>query len=395
MSVEELRLWLVEHYLEGTDPESVRVWLVEAGWMAEREYTELVWDRGQHTSIPFSTFLATVDLNGDGENEWLVSLRILNENLCGNEYPGELWVVDAEGVVYRLSAHAQPSMWTVPAVIAVEDLTGDALPDVVTLSIGCTAHTVFGLYHVLSAHTGVVSNLVRPNSRFEDTGQLGRSLSGDPNGGWSTPGISLSASSVEIVWEEEETVPSLLITGGTYGSAGAGCVRSRTEKWQWVEPAVTLTEVRWDEWNALVPVLYTADFYFALGESEEAIRLYRLVIEDDTLETFPFCFELGAPGEQEYSRAYAAFRLVLVGLLLEDEAQAAQWHNWLQSNYPEQPLATAAGILLTQWYQERNLGLACQHVAEYLANTTEPTGPLSYTGYANPRLTHEAVCPVK
>lgn len=124
----------------------------------------------------------------------------------------------------------------------------------------------------------------------------------------------------------------------------------------------------------------------------EAQNFYQEVIEDITLETYPECFDLELEGSSDFAKQYAAFKLVLLSLMNSDSKEADRWVSWTLSQYPSQPLAQAAQILLNRWLDLRDLSEACDIARQYLTAYENPTGTLEYTGYANPTLTTETVC---
>lgn len=279
-------------------------------------------------------------------------------------------------------------------IIGQADMTGDGIADVVTQSIGCSAHTKFAMYHVLSSHHGQIENILNLNNDLEELANPKRSLGNDydPNVGWSTSGVSISNASHELFETTGDGIVDLVITGGTFNSAGAGYHRGWTEIWAWDGTNLTLSDIEYYRTDERVHVLYDANFAFQLGNLESAKNQYLEVIENDSLGD---SVALGAEdGGYSDARQFAAFRLTLLFLIEGNFDNAQEWKNWQEIEYPFSPLTEATITLLASWQQSGSLTQACTDVKNLLDSYEQPTGSLSYTGYGNPMLNAEDVCPI-
>lgn len=362
---EDLASWLTAAWHAGITLEELRPVLQREGWQDGDEQAHLA------------------DLTGDGREEWLMTLCSQREadGSCqrsfGNEMIGDLWAIGAGGVLHRISDHTDVSWRTAPEILALRDFSGDGLPDALTVTTYCGAHTCVQLYHILSAHHGEVTNLVRAWSDYLEQ--------------W-VDGAEMSYSDWELSDAAGAGLLNLVLSGGYIGSVGAGIHRGRTEVWSWDGEAVTLAEMAWDESNYRFHLLYDANEAFAAGDDDNARLLYERVIHDDSLEDI----EWAEPADQirSYTRQFAAFRLALLELRQQRPVEAAAWQAWLQQEYAGQPLTRAAGQLLTAAGQGQALPQACADVAGLLYLEDNPTGPLVNMGYANPALEVEDVCPL-
>lgn len=330
------------------------------------------------------------DLDGDGEEEWLLTLdssQLQQEpgQPLAEGHPGDLWIVGAQGVVYQVREDEAPDFFaTAPEVLELVDMTGDEQPEAVVVFSTCGAHTCYNYYQIISAHGGDIRNLVQLPA---DGQVLPESL---------PDAISLSyVDQQEIRDATEDELPDLVIHGGIVGSAGAGIQRSRTEIWAWSGQAITLEEQQWDETEYRFHRLYNANYAFDRQEYDLARSGYENVVVNPDLEDVEFA--TGTASEvRDHSRQFAAFRLTLLPLLRGDITEATRWRNWLHAEYPEAAITAASARLLSEWESNgNNLPAACSTVTALLQSSNEPTGPLVDMGYNNPSLTAESVCPAE
>lgn len=373
-SLEALRQWLSEAYDTRAALDEVCGVLREAQWAQTQDTCE------------------GADLNGDGQEEWLVTLDVTHlqegqSGLIAEGHPGDFWIVNQEGVIYMEKGPEPPDFaGTAPTLVALEDMSGDGQPEAVTVFSTCGAHTCYNYYQVIGAHEGEIRNLVQlPQDReIEDAPETFPTA------------IALSYVDLEEIREAtDDELPDLVIRGGIVGSAGAGIQRSRTEIWAWSEEAQAIVRDRqeWEETDYRFHVLYNANYDFEQEAYDAAREGYEAVIVDASLEDIEWATgtaqEVGA-----YTRQFAAFRLALLPLLRGDITEATRWRNWLQNEYPQAPLAEAAEVLISEWQHNGNdLAAACQTVTEQLTAADNPTGPLTDMGYNNPSLEAQDVCP--
>jgi len=380
--------WLISAWQKREDPTKVKADLASI-LNNERYLSPMYEQEGQHLML-------VTDLDGDGLDEWIITIftapgkmALCSELTCGEI--GEIWIVNEEGLVYRL--FNGDSDWFGPIVIAQTDLTGDDLPDVVTQSTFMGAHTLTLAYHVLSAHNGKITNVVRLRNELAQVSAPYR-LSNDIDKQWSTAGIELTNASQTVKDRNGDGLADLVIQGGSFGSIGAGNCRDRTEVWAWDGENITLAEVFWSKPEFRIHVLFDADYAFALKDYKTAEAVYKRAISDNTLKDALFFH----PTEEIYpiSLQYAAFRLIHLNLIQKDAKEAKVWQEWLREKYPDSPLTKSAEILLDSWQNSEDLTEACFDVTKFLYAYEGPTiWPLNDTGYGNPEITVGTLCPIR
>lgn len=385
----ELLARLVTAREQGFSLSSIQLELEAEGWMPQSD-DEIISQLWAENSL---SWLAT-DIDGDGSDEWFISILTSEKfDSCGYNYIGELWIINDSGLVIRINSQSDFPFWNIPLIIGQFDVTGDEIADVITQSIGCSAHTNFAMYNVISGHQGQIANIVNVNNDLENLARPMRSLGEfDPNEEWSTPGISISNAHHELYDATGDGIIDLVLTGGTFNSVGAGYHRSRTEIWAWNGATLILSDIQYYQTGARVHVLFDANLSFLRGDLESAQNQYIEAIENDSLDD-SVAF-LAADGGYSDARQFAAFRLVLLFLIESDLNNAQEWKVWLETEYGSSPLTEAANILLESWQQSYSLSQACTATMNFLNSYENPTGSLNDTGYGNPRLFAEDVCPI-
>jgi hypothetical protein len=313
-------------------------------------------------------------MDPDGRNEWIVTLYTPGNVLPAGP-PGELWIVNGAGVVYR--SPAANENYTAPHVAFLGDLTGDGLTDAVVRLETCGASTCTQFYPIVSAHGGAFRNVVQLPDGSVPPDQAAY-------------GIGMASSTAAL---GNTTPPDLLITGGTFSSAGAGIQRNRTETWGWDGQAIVLKDVAWEHTNYRHHVLYDANLAFDAGDDVAAEAAYTRVVEDGTL----LDADSPATGESAHdsSRQFTMFRLVLVQLRGLAEVEANTWYQRLAAEYPDAAITRAAATLLREWGNTNELATACLAVTSQLAGEADPLGAIADMGYGNPQLKPEDLCPVR
>ena len=332
----------------------------------------------------------TADLDGDGTDEWLLTLDTTqlqpdSPGAPADGHPGNFWVISQGAVVYEAHDEEEADFFaTAPTLVEQTDMTGDDRPEAITVFSTCGAHTCYNYYQVISAHDGQIRNVVEPAQEEEAAAGAGDDLP-----------VAISLSYVDEERVEDATgddLPDLVISGGLVGSAGAGIQRSRTEIWAWDGNAVSLYEQQWEDTDYRFHRLYNANYAFEQESYGVATELYESVITDPSLEDVEW-----ASGSAEEIRSYvqqfAGFRLAMLPLFRGDITEATRWRNWLQESYSEAPITRAATLLISEWEANGNdLPAACRVVTEFLEQRENPTGPLTDMGYNNPSLEAGDVC---
>lgn len=322
---------------------------------------------------------AAADFDGDLMDEWV--LVLYDQSLPGLPFgvAGDLWIVNGDGVVFRY--HDAPSndifQFLAPSIIAMTDMTGDGLPEIITDAPVCGASTCTNNYRIIGPQDGRIADLVvaPPVAEVEPAGQV----------------ISVPYADTRIEDVDADGLLELLVHGGTLGSAGAGIVRPHTEVWGWDGAAVTRTDIILDPTAYRHHILYEANDLMASGDLARAMPLYEAVINDNALRDDGYSY----PPEQVRAdiSAFAAFRLILIDRLIGDSERAASRLAWLLATYPDSPVAGAADRLIREWGTYGNSTELCAQIEGGLATLENPTGSLADMGYGNPSLGAADLCP--
>lgn len=360
---EGLEGWLASMWQANVNPAAVRAALQQAGLQKSLDDWR------------------AADFDGDMQDEWV--LILYDQSMPGTVFgsPGDLWVVNGAGAVFRYYNAPSDDIFEflAPRIVALIDMTGDGRPELITNEPMCGANTCFDNYRVLGWRDGGLVDLQAVQN------------SSDVAGGVSP--ISISYSDVRFADTNDDGLPDLIIHGGTLGSAGSGVVRPRTEIWRWDGAAVSLEQTVLDPTNYRHLILYEANDLMAGGDLDEALRLYEATINDPALNSDGFPL-LHTP-DQVYAdvSAFAAFRLILIDLLQGNNARAGDRLAWLESLYPDSAAAGAAATLVSGWSGPENAGALCASIEAELLTRENPAGALADMGYGNPALGAEDFCP--
>lgn len=371
--------WLQTQWRQEANPTQVQRALQSANWLTDSDDFQLL------------------DVNGDGEDEWLVTVSF-DPNPMHWGSSGDFWII-GNNLLYRYfepedyfreGTEADPIplsqdfLLSAPRVMAMQDYTGDRAPELLLQRQMCGAHTCTQSYTILGYRNGAVRSLITQAPSLETDGMS----------------VVMPYSEVEPATDETgDGRPDLLLYGGTIGSAGAGIQRPRTEIWAWDGRAITLKDIQWDPSDYRFHVLYEANYRMAQGDRDRATDLYRQVIEDDDLNDDLWWNTTGSVYDS--SRQFAAFRLMVLEMMEGDRNDAEDWQRWLRRRYPNAPITEAARQMNELWRNQASLNTACNAAYNYLAALDDPdtadgpTGPLRDMGYGNPQLTGADVCPVE
>lgn len=357
---EGLETWLTDLWRGNVNPAAVRAALQQSGV----QRSDADW--------------RAADLNGDLLDEWIAVLYDPSLPTAPFGAPGDLWVVNGDGVVFRYYVAPSSDIYSflAPTIIAIADVTGDRRPEIVANAPFCGAHTCTSNYRVIGQTAAGLADLVQRAPLADD----------DPG-----TTIAMPTADIQVADTNSDGAADLVVHGGAIGSAGAGTVRTRSEVWRWDGAAVTLAETRLDPTNLRHLLLYEANDRLAAGDLDGALTLYEAVINDPAVVTDSFAH---APEQVTADiQRFAAFRLILIDLLQGDSTRAAGRLEWLQANHPDAPATTAAALLLGGWTGAEGQAALCATIESEMAALDSPTGTLSDMGYGNPSLGAADFCP--
>ena len=351
---ENLESWLATLWRSNMNPAAVRAALQQSGMQRSPDDWR------------------AADFDGDLQDEWVVVLY--DQSLPGVPFgaPGDLWVVNGNGAIFRYYTAPSSDIYEflAPTIVAVADLTGDGLPELIAETIFCGAHTCTNNYRVIGGENGQLTDLVIG----QPTPQEG--MNGTP--------IAMPSADARLEDVDGDGLPELIVHGGTIGSAGAGVVRPRTEVWGWDGTAISLRETILDPTAYRHHVLYEANDLMETGDLNGALALYEAAINDGALRDDGFAH----PPEQARAdvSAFAAFRLILIDLLQGNAERAASRLAWLAATYPAAAATGAAATLVGEWAGPENADALCDRIETSLLAVENPAGALADMGYGNPSL---------
>ncbi|MBP6786899.1 MAG: hypothetical protein KA170_04870 [Candidatus Promineofilum sp.] len=358
---ENLESWLATLWRSNMNPAAVRAALQQSG--VQRDLGD--W--------------AAADFDGDLQDEWV--LVLYDQSLPGVPFgaAGDLWVVNGDGVIFRYYAAPSNDIYEflAPSIVALADMTGDGVPELIANAPLCGAHTCYDNYRIIGRRDGQLTDLAQAAPVVE--GALPGTV------------ISLSYADTRLDDVDGDGLTEFLVHGGTIGSAGAGIVRPWTEVWGWDGAAVTRDSIILDPAQYRHHVLYEANDLMAAGELGGALALYEAAINEGGLRDDGFAY----PPEQTRAdiNSFAAFRLILIDLLQNNVERANSRLAWLQSTYPQSAAAGAAVTLVGGWSGPENAGALCAQIESNLAALENPSGALADMGYGNPSLGAADFCP--
>ncbi len=358
---ENLESWLAILWRSNVNPAAVRAALQQSGM--------------QRSSDDWRA----ADFDGDLQDEWVVVLY--DQSMPGVPFgsPGDLWVVNGDGVAFRY--YTAPSRdiyeFLAPTIIGVTDMTGDGLPELIADVSICGAHTCTNNYRIIGLTNGQLADLVIAQPTPEE-GDLAQT-------------ISMTFADARLEDISGDGLPEFLVHGGTIGSAGAGIVRPRTAVWGWNGTDVVLNETILDPTAYRHHILYEANDRMAAGDLDGALALYEAAINDGALRDDGFAH---TPEQTRADiSAFAAVRLILIDLLQGNTERANNRLFWLEGTYPGSVMAQWATTLIAEWAGPEGLDALCDRIETGLLAVENPAGALADMGYGNPSLTAGDFCP--
>ncbi len=271
----------------------------------------------------------------------------------------------AEGyeVAYRARAAGEVRL------LAVEDVNADGLPDVVWVDTTCGASTCFDTVNV-------------------------RSWDGSLWADWTEGTITMAYADIALVEPETEgEAVQIELSGGIYGSVGAGPQRSRTEVWASVDGApYQLIEKTYADSECLYHTVLDANRALldapAIG-FETAAVLYETAATDESLMK---CWV--RTDELEELRSFSLFRLALIAAYQDNIDGAEDRIAELGATYPGSIYADVGQIWLGSVAADGDAAAACETVSAYAAENPAAWEILADYGYTNPSFKAADVCPV-
>lgn len=143
--------WLSSQYQIGRNTDDVKAELEVRGWFRH--------DANRQTDFADTPLWINADLDGDGQDEWIIRVTNPDSIFTPLTYWGDIWIVTSEGV-FRDSNNNRSSGMASYAIELLPDMTGDTLPELLTLTWDCGVNLCHYDYCILSTHNGDLTNLV-------------------------------------------------------------------------------------------------------------------------------------------------------------------------------------------------------------------------------------------
>jgi hypothetical protein len=305
------------------------------------------------------------DINGDGADDLL--LTYVNPSAPENAPEGDLILFSMSEDGFREAFRARASGKA--TLLTIDDINQDGQVDIVWQDTTCGASTCFDFVAV-------------------------RSWDGAEWRDWTDGAIMMAYATIDIDdVSEVGQGAEIALSGGVYGSAGAGPQRSRTETWGSVGGApYSLLDVTYDDSECIYHALLDANAAFSgLPDADlsELELLYTRVATDPSLTT---CWV--RENEEAELRSFALFRLALVAAYQGAPEIAGDLIGSINEIYPESPFGPAGQIWVEAFAQTNSIPEACAAVNDYAAANPAVYEALADYGYANPSFGANDVCPV-
>jgi len=317
----------------------------------------------------------SIDLSGDGEPETIVSII---DPSSADQPTGPSGMLLIYGCEHRQVALWYSSSATRPNPLPRIMQTGNfiAAPrgnQIAVQTETCGANTCFEKFDVLGWD-----------------GQALVSLLAEP--------LELPSAQYQLVQADADTPIEIQVQTGVNKSIGAGPQRTEKQLWDWngaqyVEVKSELSPVEYR-----IHAVYVADDAFNAGDYQTAINWYSRVITDDTLKDWLTEAGYANAHDGDTLKAYARFRLLLIGLLRGD-ANAEDQLKALTADYPDgspvNQTTQMAQLLWDKYQATQDWTQTCAAVNAFANDQYQIIDDLGLFGYSNRMYTSDDMCPIK
>src|SRR5512136_945492 len=288
-------------------PEAIRAYLSQGGTTAN-----LLAILRQASSIDDKWGgVFSIDLSGDGEPETIVSII---DPFSADQPAGPSGMLliygceDRQVTLWYSNVAARPN--PLPRIVQTGNFIAAPRGNQIAVQAEtCGASTCFERFDVLGWD-----------------GQALVSLLAEP--------LELPAGQYELVQADGGAPIEIQAHKGVNGSIGAGPQRTETQEWDWNGAQYVKAKMELSPVEYRIHAIYEADDAFNAGDYQKAIDWYSRALTDDTLKDW--LTESGGANahDRDTLKAYARFRLLLIGLLRGD-ANARDQLDQLTTLYPE------------------------------------------------------------
>lgn len=316
----------------------------------------------------FGLVTDSYDLTGDGVYEVII---IVTDplNVAVSPQPGQLLVFGCHEGRYRLlySSDYGPG-YGMPTLLYVGDMNANQQPELVFFQERCQEGSCVQSAQVITWSP--------PNDGFIT---LNLDTVGAVGGRFSIQDL------------DGDGVLEIMIQGaGVASGVSAGPPRSSTTVWDWNGLNYVRALTRLDPPVYRIHVIHDADRALEAGNGEEAVRLYREVLENPRLGTWQ------VPNEAAMLRGYALFKLIVAYAYLENDA-VLDAHATLMAEFqqgmPGYGYAVLGDAFWRAFQATNNLHTGCLAAAEAAAMHTETVLFLNSYGPGNRTYQIPDICP--
>lgn len=317
----------------------------------------------------------SIDLSGDGEPETVVSLI---DPFSADQATGPSGMLLIYGCENRQATLWYSNLAPQPAPLPRIVQTGNfiAAPrgnQVAVQTSTCGASTCFEKLDVLGWN-----------------GQTIVSLLAEP--------LELPSGQYQLVQTDADTPIEIQAQKGAMGSIGAGPQRTEKQLWDWNGTQYVKAKIEPSPVEYRIHAIYEGDDALGAGDYQKAIDWYSRAFTDDALKDWLTEVGYDKAHDRDTLKAYARFRLLLIGMLRGD-ANAIDQLNALTVEYPEgspvHQTQQMAQLLWDKYQATQNWAETCTVVNLFASEEYEIVDDLALFGYANRTYTSDDMCPVK
>jgi hypothetical protein len=317
----------------------------------------------------------SIDLSGDGEPETIVSIIDPFSADQATGPSGMLLIYGCENrQMTQWYANAAPRPNPLPRIAQTGNFIAAPRGNQVAVQTeSCGASTCVSRFDVLGWN-----------------GQTIVSLLAEP--------LELPAGQYQLVQTDADVPIEIQAQKGVIGSIGAGPQRTEEQLWDWNGAQYVQVKSDLSPIEYRIHAIYEGDEAFNAGDYRQAIDWYSRAITDDSLKDWLTEIGYARAHDRDTLKAYARFRLLLIGLLRGD-ANAGDQLAALTAEYPEgspvHQTQQMAQLLWDRYQATQNWVETCAAVNLFANEEYEIVDDLGLFGYANRLYTSDDMCPVK
>lgn len=323
---------------------------------------------------PPNTWAVARDLDGDGEDEWLISVPARDQGCWVPYCPAYVLIFQKRADLFVPASMLieDENVWDVsnPVLLMVADVNADGRLEVVLELNTCGANTCF------------TSLLIG-----QWDGRRWHDLAADP--------ITQAYSDYTFADDDGDGVLEVVMRGGMFGSVGAGLQRPHTLRFDWRDGAYRLIADTPAPDNHPYYQMLDANTALANGDWDTALTLALALVN------YPGVYEdeMNWLTTEAWSRivGYATLEAMVVYAQQGDVEAMRQVHASLMTrshSAPNNPYPDAAWHMLEVYEGTDDALAACLAAEEFIAARAQDATFFEWYGYGTERLTVDQICPL-